>query len=82
MIQSENYIRPFEGNREADVAPGEDELDAPGLGQASPQERGKEDVVREGWARTMGLSLVHRTAPLGPLPSRRSHPLHPHCGFP
>ena len=24
-----NYIRPFEGNREADVAPGENEFDTP-----------------------------------------------------
>ena len=30
-MQSWNYIRLFEGNREADVAPNENELDTPGL---------------------------------------------------
>ena len=30
-MQSWNYIRHFEGNREADVAPGENEFDTPGL---------------------------------------------------
>ena len=28
----EFYIRPFEGNRKADVAPGENEFDTPALG--------------------------------------------------
>ena len=27
-----NYIRPFEGHREADVAPSENEFDSPALG--------------------------------------------------
>ena len=31
FTQSQSYIRPFEGNREADVAPGENEFDAPVL---------------------------------------------------
>ena len=31
FIQSKNYIRPFEGNREADVAPGENEFDTSAL---------------------------------------------------
>ena len=35
FIQSENYIQPFEGNREADVAPGENEFDTPVLGVCS-----------------------------------------------
>ena len=26
-----NYLRPFEGNHETDVAPGENEFDTPGL---------------------------------------------------
>ena len=30
-MQSKNYIWPFEGNREADVAPGENEFDTPAL---------------------------------------------------
>lgn len=32
FIQSQNYIRAFEGNREADVAPGEKEFDTPAEG--------------------------------------------------
>ena len=32
FIQSSNYIWPFEGNLEADVAPGENEFDTPALG--------------------------------------------------
>ena len=31
MLGSWNYIRPSEGNHEADVALGEDEFDTPGL---------------------------------------------------
>ena len=30
-MQSQNYIRPFEGNLEADVAPGENEFDTPAV---------------------------------------------------
>ena len=30
-MQCWNYIRPFEGNREAGVAPGENEFDTPAL---------------------------------------------------
>ena len=33
FMQSYNYIRPFEGNRKADVAPSENELDTPALAQ-------------------------------------------------
>ena len=32
-MQSYNDIRPFEGNRKADVAPSENELDTPALAQ-------------------------------------------------
>ena len=31
FIESYSYTQPFEGNREADVAPGENEFDTPGL---------------------------------------------------
>ena len=31
FVQSSNYIRPFEGNQEADVAPSENEFDTPAL---------------------------------------------------
>ena len=31
LAQLLNYIRPFEGNLEADVAPGENEFDTPGI---------------------------------------------------
>ena len=31
FTQSYNYIRPFEGNREGDVAPGDNEFDSPAL---------------------------------------------------
>ena len=30
-------FRPFEGNRKADVAPGEKECDTPALGQSLPE---------------------------------------------
>ena len=32
LYSPKNYIQPFEGNREADVAPGENELDTPAVG--------------------------------------------------
>lgn len=34
FIQPEDYIQPFGGHREADVAPGENQLDSTDLGLA------------------------------------------------